>query len=140
MTDGSGSSQESAGAAPQPGWRLFQPLSCLPQSPVHSSMSIQLRLTHSSGFLCYVQVPTQARLPHISSFCFYCLLFTATWEGWSNVSSVDGEMGQSQMTGTFHRLWSSRIRSQPYYSDLPRPHKSLLSSEHAGEREGDAVR
>lgn len=129
------------GGTPQPGWRLFQPLSCLPQPPAHCSMSVQLRLTHSSGvFFCYVQVSTQARLPHINSFCFCCLLFIATRQGWSDVSSVDGEMRQSQMTGTFHRLWSSRNRSQPYCSDLPGPPKTLLSSELVREREGDAVR
>lgn len=124
-----------------PAWleALSAPVMPLP-IPAHGSMSVQLRLTHSSGFLCYVQVPTQARLPHISSFCFCCLLFTATREGWSNVSSVDGEMRQSQMTGTFHRLWSSRIRSHPDCSDLPGPRKTLLSSEHVREREGDAVR
>ena len=90
-----------------------------------------------AGFLCYVQVPTQARLPHISSFCFCCLLFTATREGWSNVSSVDGEMRQSQMTGTFHRLWSSRIRSVSLivliFLDLVRPfnHQNILGREKA---------
>ena len=49
MTDGSRSSQESVrGAAPQPGWRLCQPLS---PPPTSHSMSVQLGLTHSLSFL-----------------------------------------------------------------------------------------
>ena len=128
------------GTAPQPGWRLFQPVMPPPTPcPLQHVSSAQAN-TQLWFFFCYVQVSTQARLPHINSFCFCCLLFTATQEGWSDVSSVDGEMRQSQMTGTFHRLWSSRIRSQPFCSDLPGPRKALLSSELVREREGDAVR
>lgn len=103
MTDGSGSSQESAGAAPSPGWRLFQPLSCL-HNPC-AQQHVNSAQANTQLLVFFAMCRSQARLPHIQLLLLLAVyIFPATWEGWSNVSSADGEMGQSQMTGTFHRL------------------------------------
>lgn len=94
---------------PQPGWEALSapvmppPIPCAQQHVNSAQANTQLWFFFA---MCRSQLRPGL---HIQLLLLLLLLFTATWEGWSNVSSVDGEMGQSQMTGTFHRLWSSRI-------------------------------